>query len=79
MTNTNCLEGIACPKCGHSESFHIEAAVVVYVTDDGSEDRGGGHYWDTDSHCICGNHECDHEGRFEEFQVENQTGKGGAA
>lgn len=78
MTNTNCLEGIACPKCGYSESFHIEAIVVLYVTDDGSEDRGGNHYWDASSRCFCGNRECDYEAPFEEFQIENQTGKGGA-
>lgn len=75
--NTNCLKGIACPKCGHSESFLFEATVMLYVTDEGSEDRGSDHHWDNDSHCVCG--ECEHEGRFEEFQVENQTGKGGNA
>ena len=41
---TNCLEGIACPKCGHTESFHIEAVVRLHVTDSGSEDPGGDHY-----------------------------------
>jgi hypothetical protein len=75
MTNTNCLKGIACPKCGHSESFNIEATVVLHVTDDGSEDRGGDHYWDEDSHCQCGNPACEHGCALWEFEVENQTSK----
>jgi hypothetical protein len=78
MTNTNCLEGIACPKCGHTGSFDIEAVVCLHVTDSGSEDRGGDHYWDDSSPCTCGNDECGHESLFHDFQVENQAPKGGA-
>jgi hypothetical protein len=79
MTNTNCLEGIACPKCGHTESFHIEAVVRLHVTDSGSEDPGGDHYWDADSDCMCGNRACDQQGPFQEFWIANQAPKGGAA
>jgi hypothetical protein len=79
MTNTNCLEGIACPKCGHTGSFHIEAVVRLHVTDSGSEDPGGDHYWDAYSDCMCGNRECDQQGPFQEFWIANQAPKGGAA
>jgi hypothetical protein len=79
MTNINCLAGIACPACGHSESFFIEAIVTVRVTDDGSEDAGGEHFWDDSSPCTCGSVDCDHAGAFAEFRIENQAPKGGAA
>jgi hypothetical protein len=76
MTNTNCLEGIACPKCGADDRFYIEATVELLVCDDGTEDEGGDHTWSDDAPCRCG--ECDHHGRVRDFTVENQTGKGGA-
>ncbi len=77
MTNTNCLEGIACPKCGADDAFFIKAAIEVLVHDDGTEDQGGDYIWDQDTHCRCA--ACDHHGRLSDFRVENQTGKGGAA
>jgi hypothetical protein len=55
MTNTNCLEGVRCPKCGHEDDFHIEAMVRLHVIDSGTEDLGGGHFWDDDSDRMCGN------------------------
>jgi hypothetical protein len=37
MTNTNCLENIACPRCGHEDPFQIVVTAVATVTDDGAE------------------------------------------
>jgi DNA-directed RNA polymerase subunit RPC12/RpoP len=34
MPNTNCLEGIRCPKCGHEDAFKIEAKVLVELRAD---------------------------------------------
>jgi hypothetical protein len=79
MTNTNCLEGVRCPKCGHEDDFHIEAIVRLQVIDSGTEDLGGDHFWDDESDCMCGNWDCDQQGPLREFRIENQTGKGGAA
>ena len=36
MTNTNCLENIVCPQCGHTDSFIIEVKTHANVTDDGA-------------------------------------------
>lgn len=37
MPNTNVLEGVKCPKCGHTENFTItvKAWISVDATDDG--------------------------------------------
>lgn len=77
MTNTNCLEGIACPKCGADDAFYLEAVIEVLVLDTGTEDQRGDCIWDQDTPCCCA--ACDHRGRLDDFRVENQTGKGGAA
>jgi DNA-directed RNA polymerase subunit RPC12/RpoP len=64
MANTNCLEGIRCPKCGHEDSFKIEATVLVLVTDDGTEDLGNSE-WDADRYCECDN--CRYAGTIKDF------------
>jgi hypothetical protein len=79
MSNSNCLEGVRCPKCGYEDGFYVEEIVTLLVSDDGTEDRGGDHFWDEESHCICASDNCDQQGPWREFQIENQTGKGGAA
>jgi hypothetical protein len=73
MPNTNRLEGVRCPKCGHEDSFIIAACVDVLVTDDGTEDHGGDYLWDDDSHCTCS--QCNHRGTLADFSTE----EGGAA
>jgi hypothetical protein len=70
MTNTNCLEGVRCPKCGYEEGFYISALVELYVLDDGTEDQGGDHLWEGDSPCRCGS--CEHEATVDDFYIENQ-------
>lgn len=37
MNNTNCLEGIRCPKCGQEERFFIHSSITAAVTDNGAE------------------------------------------
>jgi hypothetical protein len=64
MTNTNCLEGIECPRCGKENCFRIEASIMCIVTDDGSEPDGD-HYWDDDSFTYCP--ECEFQGALKEF------------
>lgn len=50
--NTNCLEGMKCPKCGSLEPFEISARATFEVFDSGTED----YYevaWENDSDCLC--------------------------
>ncbi len=71
MPNTNCLEGIRCPKCGHEDSFKIEATVVVLVTDDGTDDFGDCE-WDDNHYCECG--ECAHSATVKDFRLSSEGG-----
>jgi hypothetical protein len=64
MANQNCLQGIACPKCGYGEGFKIAATAVFTVTDEGTSDYSGV-YWDDDSYIQCGN--CRHGGEVADF------------
>lgn len=66
MTNSNCLEGVACPSCGQEDRFKIVARIMCEVTDDGSEPIDGNHEWDDESVCVCP--DCDHTGILKEFQ-----------
>ena len=66
MTNTNCLEGIACPKCGNDFRIFIEAKTLAVVTDDGAETFGDME-WDDDSYAECP--ECQHHGTLGEFRI----------
>jgi len=67
--NTNCLEGVKCPKCGQEDLFKIEASVIVEVSDDGTEDQGGDYEWDQAAFCQCC--DCDHAGKLADFTIEN--------
>jgi hypothetical protein len=67
--NTNCLEGVKCPKCGQEDLFKIAASVIVEVSDDGTEDQGGDYEWDQQAFCRC--FECDHTGKLADFTIEN--------
>ncbi len=71
MTNTNCLEGIACPQCGAEDAFTIVASVEVLVRDDGTEDQGGDYIWSDDHPCRCVG--CGHHGQVRDFTIAKQT------
>jgi len=67
--NTNCLEGVKCPKCGQEDLFKIGASVIVEVSDGGTEDQGGDYEWNEAAFCQCC--ECDHTGKLADFTTEN--------
>jgi hypothetical protein len=71
--NTNCLEGVKCPKCGQEDLFKIGASVIVDVSDDGTEDQGGDYESDQAAFCQCC--ECDHAGQLADFTIENWNKK----
>ena len=50
--NTNCLDGMKCPKCGSLEPFGIEVTMMVTMSDDGTEDYGNSE-WDDNAYCEC--------------------------
>jgi DNA-directed RNA polymerase subunit RPC12/RpoP len=66
MINHNCLEGIACPKCGNDAMISIEARTLAAVTDDGAE-TSGDMEWDADSYAECPY--CQHRGTLGEFRT----------
>jgi hypothetical protein len=70
MPNTNCLENIACPKCGSDGPFFIEVRKQVLMHDDGSEECDSDEHWDSESYCRC--FECDHEGEVTDFTKDFQ-------
>src|SRR6267142_6278220 len=67
MTNTNCLQDIVCPQCGHTDSFIIEVKTRANVTDGGAETFGDMH-WDERSFIECKN--CQTGGTVDEFTRE---------
>jgi len=52
MPNTNCLEGLACPKCKQEDTLRIVGEAVFEVTDDGTYDYENVE-WDDNSTCTC--------------------------
>lgn len=54
MANTNCLEGMKCPKCGQEDHFRITAEAVFDVFDDGT-DLFGDVEWGDESTAVCPN------------------------
>jgi hypothetical protein len=66
MTNTNCLEGITCPKCGNESRFHIEVTTMASVTDDGAETCGDME-WSATSFTECT--ACHRHGSLNEFRT----------
>ena len=66
MTNTNCLAGLACPKCGNDAMFYIKSATLAVVTDEGAETFGDVH-WDSASTTECP--ECQHRDALFGFKM----------
>lgn len=72
MTNVNCLQGIACPKCGNDAIINVEVRILAAVTDDGAETFGDME-WDDSSYAECP--ECEHRGTLADFQAESADGQ----
>ncbi len=70
--NTNCLAGIACPRCGYDERFSIVGVCTFDVTDDGSE-AVGDHEWDDESTIVCAS--CSLLGKIKDFKKGKKRGK----
>ena len=68
--NTNCLDGMRCPKCQHLEPFSISVHLMVDMWDDGSEGPSSDMEWDGDSTCMCV--ACRFTGKVYDFQIVNQ-------
>lgn len=66
MTNTNCLEGMACPECGSEGPFWITARTRFLVHDDGTEEYTDVE-WDSSDWCRC--RDCHHEATAGGFKV----------
>lgn len=69
MANSNCLEGMRCPKCGFDEHFKIVVTGIAHMTDDGYDYVQEGE-WDGDSPCWCG--QCGHDGLVKDFDEGKQ-------
>lgn len=69
MPNTNCLEGLACPKCGSEGPFYIMAMALFMVYDSGTEDYQDVD-WDDESYCRC--HGCGFAGTVLNFDKEER-------
>ncbi|MBC7816369.1 MAG: hypothetical protein IAG10_05700 [Planctomycetaceae bacterium] len=66
INNHNCLEGIACPKCGNHHRFKIAVETLAMVTDDGAEAIGDMNWnEESDTHCA----ECGHHARLKDFRI----------
>lgn len=64
--NTNCLNGVMCPECGHTEEFRISCNVVMKVADSGTEGVASDIEWDNESTICCP--QCEKFGKVGEFQ-----------
>lgn len=65
--NENCLENIACPKCGYRDRFLITATTQFTMTDNGEDDHSDIDY-DKSSFAIC--EKCHHGDKLSEFTIE---------
>ncbi|NOG70464.1 hypothetical protein [Roseicella sp. DB1501] len=66
--NTNCLEGMACPKCKSLGPFVIQVSTRMLIEDEGSTGEHDDLEWTDKSSCRC--KACDHEGVLLDFKVE---------
>lgn len=65
--NSNCLENIRCPKCGHEDDVNITVVSVVNMVDDGTDFEGADADWDGMSAVRCSS--CGRHGKAWEFSV----------
>jgi len=64
-TNNNCLQGIACPKCGSEGPFDISVTCTMTVYDSGSCDNQN-EEWTDESCCTC--RDCGNAETVKEFK-----------
>jgi predicted nucleic-acid-binding Zn-ribbon protein len=64
--NTNCLEGIKCPKCGNEDSFAVDVKGWATITDDGLGSVMDAD-WEEDADTVCSI--CSHQGPWSEFII----------
>ena len=69
-TNTNCLEGMACPSCKSKGDFIIGVFVMALVSDNGVVDPQSPE-WDDASTCAC--RVCTFEGKVSDFKAKETT------
>lgn len=69
MENTNCLEGMRCPKCQKLGKMEIAITALALVSDEGTETINDTE-WSEDAFCRCD--ECDYCGTVKEFIIQNQ-------
>ena len=61
------LEELACPSCGHEDSFLVQAGVVFLMHADGTlRDRDEPMQWDEASRCACP--QCNHTAAVGQFR-----------
>lgn len=71
--NINCLEGLACPKCGQDDELLVVAKMWVSLRDDGTDPFAdstkmcGDVEYDNDSSAQCP--ECGFHGELRDFMV----------
>lgn len=72
MSNTNCLDGLACPECHATEPLYISGNARFTVYDAGCDEF---EYleWSADSTCTC--IQCGHSATVTDFGIEKTTGK----
>lgn len=67
--NVNCLEGLACPKCGQDDKLLITGRAVFEVVDDGVDDTRGDIEYDWNSPTACAKWDCDFAGDLGDFRI----------
>ncbi len=66
MSNTNCLSGLRCPKCGNKEPLNIAVTLIMQVYDNGTELEYHDVEWNDDSYCECPN--CYYHATIKDFK-----------
>ena len=72
-SNTGCLEGAECPRCGWLGPFKIAATAWFTVHDDGTEDHEDVE-WGDKSRCLC--LACSFSARLGRFKAEQEISRG---
>jgi hypothetical protein len=67
--NTNCLEGVRCPQCGHEEGLSVSVTALARLSDNGFIDHEDMDFQEA-SRASCP--ECSHTGVAEDFRIAKQ-------